>query len=110
MPHHEFSPSPEIKRAGDLITNFEATAAAILEIEKTASDEVESDKRGQSDLKSRIANARLLVMEEKRSSGFEGFGGFNRYRIEKNGTVVLQKSHSTRRCVAKARELGIEVE
>lgn len=93
---------------GNLLDNFDGAVEAVLEIEKQWSS-TGDDPRHREALRSDMAMVRRSILEEKRRSGFEGFGGFNRYQVDLDGTIYLSAYHSIGRCIQKAKELGIEV-
>ena len=93
---------------GNLLDNFDGAVEAVLEIEKQWSSTGEDPIRREA-LRSDMAMVRRTVLDEKRRSGFEGFGGFNRYEVDLDGAIRLSAYHSIGRCIEKAKELGIEV-
>jgi hypothetical protein len=60
-------------------------------------------------VRDQVYTAAERFLDKHRSICFEGFGGWNRYRINRDGAIMLSDAHSTGPCRQKAIELGIEV-
>jgi hypothetical protein len=108
----------------NLFDNIDSVIDAVIAIESEVSKNIGIVERDV--LRREVFNARakieetlsLLSDEEKDRfkntpehiwvSGFQGLGGWNRYRVLANGEVRLLKSHSFEKCIKKAQELGID--
>lgn len=97
----------EKREPGNLLDNFEGTVDAVLEIERQWGSD--GDQRQTQSLRSSMAQARENVLGRAERSGFQGFEGFNRYEVDRGGTVSLLATHSIGPCIQKAKELGLDV-
>lgn len=116
--------SSEIKREKhcNLLENFQAAVDAVVQIESVVDSDM-GDRRKEA-LRSNMFDAREKLQErigdqsdggskafrEFIQAGFQGLGGFNRYGVKGDGSIVISGSHSSSGCIKMAKTLGVEVE
>jgi len=117
--------NPEAEKAEPAVPNmlkdFDACVEAVIVIEAEMAGLEQMNDKDKRIIREQMPNALATLQERinnmssdeikisrRAKTGFQGLGEWNRYGVRADGSILLSGQHSIDKCIAKAKELGIE--